>query len=197
MKADVDRGLHAVVFIASWQAIPKRFDSNIKKLESEFPKIQLSRVDTDKSPEIVDKFKVQEIPTILFINDGVEISRAVGVILIEPLRTLFRNISEKENEMVKNKVEEVKPEVKEDETEGSELLKGDAKKIWEELKDHQLNLFALPDQIVKDHATPVPISEQDLYLTLKSPAVLIALEELAGKKYTVDKVDRFAIIRRA
>ena len=72
----------------------------------------------------------------------------------------------------------------------------DASKIWEEIKNHPIEMFALPDQKVYDHCVPVNIEPSKLYLKTKSTSVLPALESVCGKKFTVELVDRFVVVSR-
>lgn len=63
--------------------------------------------------------------------------------------------------------------------EKTEITVSDA--IWNRIKDLQLDLFGLPDQIIKNNVTRVNVADDKLYLTLKSPAVLPAIEEALVK----------------
>lgn len=57
-----------------------------------------------------------------------------------------------------------------------------ALKIWNKIKDIDLELFALPDQVVSKNADPVlSISDTELHLLLKSQAALPQLEEKLDK----------------
>jgi hypothetical protein len=69
--------------------------------------------------------------------------------------------------------------------------------IWNEIKDKSIEMFALPDQKVHMHATPVNIEPSKLYLTATSTAVLPSLEVAVGKAYVVELADRFLIVSRA
>lgn len=75
-------------------------------------------------------------------------------------------------------------------------LDGVAAEIWNEIKDKEIDMFALPNQVVSMHAHPVPIEPSKLYVTLNSSAALPSLEVAVGKKYTVELVDRFVTIAR-
>lgn len=76
-------------------------------------------------------------------------------------------------------------------------LEGVAAEIWNEIKDKEIDMFALPNQIVAMHAHPVPIEPSNLYVILNSSAALPSLETTLGKKYTVELVDRFVVVSRA
>lgn len=72
-----------------------------------------------------------------------------------------------------------------------------AGEIWNEIKDKNIEMFALPDQLVSMHCRPVPIEPSKLYLLTSSTSVLPSLETAVGKKYAVERVDRFVVVSRA
>jgi hypothetical protein len=63
--------------------------------------------------------------------------------------------------------------------EKAEITVSDA--IWNRIKGLQLDLFALPDQIIEKNVHRVNITDDKLYLTLKAPAVLPAIEAALSK----------------
>ena len=82
--------------------------------------------------------------------------------------------------------------------ENASALEGtDAGAIWNEIKDKDIEMFALPAQKVHMHAHPVPIEEKKLYLITNSTAVLPSLEAAIGPTYVVDIADRFVTITRS
>jgi hypothetical protein len=76
-----------------------------------------------------------------------------------------------------------------------ELTESD--KIWHEIKDKPIDMYSLPDQVVSDHCTPLPVDPNKLYLTLKSAAALPALEIALGVKFTFELAEKYVIIKRA
>ena len=69
--------------------------------------------------------------------------------------------------------------------------------IWNEIKDKNIEMFALPDQQVNMHAHPIVVEPSKLYLITNSTAVLPSLEAAIGKKYTVELADKYVIVSRA
>lgn len=69
-------------------------------------------------------------------------------------------------------------------------------KIWSEVKDVQLDIFALPFQTVSMHASRMVVEPTRLYVTLKSSAVLPALELALGTKFDIVQAEKFIIISR-
>lgn len=72
-----------------------------------------------------------------------------------------------------------------------------AGEIWDEIKDKEIEMFALPDQKVHMHVHPINIEPTKLYLVLNSSAVLPSLEVALGKKYVVELVDKYVAVTRA
>lgn len=87
-------GICAVEFSAEWCGPCKRMEPTVEKLESEFKSAVFFSVDVDDVPSIAQKYKIRTLPTFLVLKDGQEINRITGVSLIEPLRKIFRDISE-------------------------------------------------------------------------------------------------------
>lgn len=67
--------------------------------------------------------------------------------------------------------------------------KTEADKIWEEISNVTLDLFALPNQKVSDHVEFLPVPGTTLYLKPKSSAVLPALETALVNKFVVSTND--------
>lgn len=72
-----------------------------------------------------------------------------------------------------------------------------AEAIWAEIKDKELNIFALPTQTVADYCVPVPIEPSKCYLQIKASAVLPAMEEVLGKKFVFEAVDKYVVVSRS
>lgn len=87
-----------------------------------------------------------------------------------------------------------------------DLLAGtEAGRIWNDIKDREIFMFALPDQRVYQHVKPVLVDTEKLFLVLNSTAALPSLEESVGrsdvkrgiKAYKVELADRFVIVTPA
>ena len=73
----------------------------------------------------------------------------------------------------------------------------EADKIWEEIKDKSIEMFALPDQTVALHCVPVAVEPSKLYLVIRSAATLPSLETALGTKYVVELVDKYVVVKRS
>ncbi len=76
-------------------------------------------------------------------------------------------------------------------------LEGEAAAIWNEIKDKNIDMFALPDQKIHMHCRPTPVEPSKLYLLTTSSAVLPSLEVAVGKGFTVELNDKYTIVARA
>jgi hypothetical protein len=76
--------------------------------------------------------------------------------------------------------------------------------IWGEIKNSAIEMFAIPNQIVEMHCTPVPADPNRLFLVMTSTAVLPSLESAINKnakgsfehRFNVELADRFVIVSR-
>lgn len=74
--------------------------------------------------------------------------------------------------------------------------KSEATKIWEEIKDVQLDLFGLPDQTVQKNCTPVPVEDSKLYLLIPVSAAYPALDVALSKNFTIEMVGKWYTVSR-
>jgi thioredoxin 1 len=86
-------GLYVVRFSAKWCSPCRSMNPIIEQLESDFNTVSFLYIDVDKAPELARRFNIKTIPALLFIKNGVEINRVIGLSLIEPLRKIIRNAS--------------------------------------------------------------------------------------------------------
>lgn len=71
-----------------------------------------------------------------------------------------------------------------------------AQEIWTEIKDVNLNLFALPGQTVEMYCHMIPVEPSRLYMTIKVSSVLTALEDALGKKFNFEVAGKFILVSR-
>jgi hypothetical protein len=72
----------------------------------------------------------------------------------------------------------------------------EAGRIWDEIKNREIEMFALPDQRVWQHCDPILIEPTKLYLRTRSTSVLPSLETACGKKFEVELVDKYVTVAR-
>lgn len=78
-------------------------------------------------------------------------------------------------------------------------VKSDADKIWDEIKNLKLEMFALDNQFVHLYYKQVLIDPSKLHLTAltKATSALPALETAVSPKYQTEQVDRFIAVTLA
>lgn len=74
-----------------------------------------------------------------------------------------------------------------------------SEKIWDEIKNLKLEMFALPNQFVHTYYKPMIIDPSKLCLTAltKASSVLPALEIAISPKYKLEQIDRFIFVTLA
>lgn len=90
----IDQGVVVIKFFATWCGPCKKMDPIVDILESEFNDCTFFAVNADDFPNIVSTYGVKSLPTIVFLKDGKEVKKVIGVSLIDPLRKLLRDMTE-------------------------------------------------------------------------------------------------------
>lgn len=75
-------------------------------------------------------------------------------------------------------------------------LETEASKIWSEIKDKDILMFALPNQKVSDYCSPVAVEPTKLYLLVTVSSATPSLEAAIGSKYSVDLVNKYTVVSR-
>jgi len=65
-------------FSASWCGPCKMLEPVLRKLENENPSIAFVKVDVDEQEELSGMYKIQAMPTMLFVKKGKVVKRIVG-----------------------------------------------------------------------------------------------------------------------
>lgn len=69
-----------------------------------------------------------------------------------------------------------------------------ADKIWNDIKEKKIEIFALPDQFVSNYCQPIIIEPSKLYLTFSVSAFLPALELALKDVYSVERMDKYICV---
>lgn len=65
-------------FYAEWCGPCKMLSNTLEQIESEMEGLKIERVDVDSEDARVEKYGIQNLPTIIIAEDGVERERIVG-----------------------------------------------------------------------------------------------------------------------
>ncbi|MFA5023387.1 MAG: thioredoxin family protein [Patescibacteria group bacterium] len=72
--------LKVLKFTAVWCGPCKRLAPIYTKIKSEIKDADFEEVDVDENPALATQFKIMSIPTLVFIKDGLEVNRLVGLV---------------------------------------------------------------------------------------------------------------------
>ncbi|MGM9803625.1 MAG: thioredoxin [Muribaculaceae bacterium] len=85
--------LQVIDFYANWCMPCRKLTPTVEKMEQKYAgKINFQRIDIDQEPDLADKFGVEAIPTLVFICNGEEVDRTVGLISEEELESHIANL---------------------------------------------------------------------------------------------------------
>lgn len=83
------------------------------------------------------------------------------------------------------------------------MIEADSEKMWKEISNLPIDVFAVQDQVVANYVTKIDLPGSELYIKMTSTAVLPALEATIsnmkytrGKKYEIEPAQAYTIIRR-
>ncbi len=72
------QGAVVIDFFATWCGPCKRIAPTYENLSKAFTTVKFLKVDVDESPELVDKYSIQAMPTFVFLKDGQVVKKVEG-----------------------------------------------------------------------------------------------------------------------
>lgn len=72
----------------------------------------------------------------------------------------------------------------------------EADKIWSEIKDRKLAMFALNNAKVSDYCRPEKVMPMKCFLVAKASSVLPALEEALGATFVCEAMNKYIVVSR-
>lgn len=83
-------GLTVVDFWASWCGPCRMLSPIVEELAAETPDVKFGKVNVDEQPMLAMRFRVDAIPTLVFIRDGKPVNQSVGLVQKEQLQAMIR-----------------------------------------------------------------------------------------------------------
>lgn len=77
-------------FYATWCNPCKILSPTVEQVANEREDIKVVKIDVDENQDIVNKYRIYSMPTLVVIADGVEINRAIGVISKEEIENMLQ-----------------------------------------------------------------------------------------------------------
>lgn len=81
-------GLVLVDFTAAWCGPCKRQAPILEQFESQNPQVNVVTVDIDEAKDLVDKYSIKSVPTLILFKDGSKVDVKNGLTSLAALNTL-------------------------------------------------------------------------------------------------------------
>lgn len=78
-EKELSQGVMILDFYATWCRPCRTLMLEIQKVETQYPDVKIGKINIDESPELTSQFKINAVPTVVFLKDGVEVDRFVGL----------------------------------------------------------------------------------------------------------------------
>jgi len=85
-EVELHEGIVLVDFFAQWCGPCKMITPIVEQISNEFEAIKVVKIDADNAQEIMKKFAIRGIPTLLLFNTGKVIAAKVGALSHPQLR---------------------------------------------------------------------------------------------------------------
>ena len=79
-------------FYADWCGPCQMMKPVLEEFEKAHPDLKVKRVNIDEEEELAEKYGVSGIPCLVFLKDGEEVAREVGVIPAKKLEKIYEKI---------------------------------------------------------------------------------------------------------
>ena len=85
-------GVTVVDFWASWCGPCRMLSPIVEELAGEMTDVRFAKVNVDEEPVLANAFKVNAIPTLVFMKDGQAVGQTVGLQGKEDLRAVIQKV---------------------------------------------------------------------------------------------------------
>jgi len=93
-------------FWAPWCGPCRQFAPIYEKVAQEYPDIAFGKVNTEEQQELAGYFRIQSIPTIMIIREGVVVFNQAGMLPEEALKDVIEQVKALDMEQVKKEIAE-------------------------------------------------------------------------------------------
>ncbi len=87
-------GVTVVDFWASWCGPCRMLSPIVEELAGEMTDVRFAKVNVDEEPALANAFKVNAIPTLIFMKDGQAVGQTVGLQGKEDLRGIIEKVKQ-------------------------------------------------------------------------------------------------------
>lgn len=89
---EVSNGLVLVDFWADWCAPCKALTPVLEQIAGDTPHVRIGKVDVDTNRELMMRFNVRSIPTMIYFKDGRPVDQTMGLVSREQIITRINKL---------------------------------------------------------------------------------------------------------
>lgn len=79
-------------FFATWCVPCQMLTPILSEIDKEVSEVEIFKVNVDENQETAIRYNITSVPTLIFIKDGSEVERQVGLIEKEELKAIIDNL---------------------------------------------------------------------------------------------------------
>ncbi len=87
----VKEGFHIVDIYGTYCVPCKQLSAVFEEIEKEVPQISVLKINSDENKDIINRFSITSVPTLLFYKDGEIVNKKIGFL---PKEDIFDIVSE-------------------------------------------------------------------------------------------------------
>ena len=91
-ESETAAGVTVVDFWASWCGPCRMLSPIVEELAGEMSGVKFAKVNVDEEPTLANAFRVDAIPTLVFMKDGKAVGQAVGLQGKDALRAMIEKV---------------------------------------------------------------------------------------------------------